>query len=191
MVRTQRCARSRKYSTSVGTFCCALRAGRYPEGPNALGLAPSPSLSARMPGSPTMEEIRCVLNPPFCVRGAVLARLGTSSRAFRFAWRGWPLIHPKGAGRTKLCSSHNRSAPEAVTSARADVRGEVAPSRVSAPALRKVAQPKLKAAVESSRGRGAEGPHLLRSLTRPATAGSLLSIHICHVQRESPAAKQA
>ena len=33
-----------------------------------------------------------------------------------------PFIHPRAAERTKLCSSHNRPAPEAVTSARADVR---------------------------------------------------------------------
>ena len=87
-------------------LCTARRT--LPRGAQRIGLSPSPNLSARIPGSPTMEEIRCVLNPPFCVRGAVLARPGTSSRAFRFAWRGWPLIHPKGAERTKLCSSHNR-----------------------------------------------------------------------------------
>ena len=38
-----------------------------------------------------------------------------------------PFIHPRAAERTKLCSSHNRPAPEAVTSARADVRPTGAP----------------------------------------------------------------
>ena len=38
-----------------------------------------------------------------------------------------PFIHPKGAERTKLCSSLNRPAPEAVTSARADGRPTGAP----------------------------------------------------------------
>ena len=39
-----------------------------------------------------------------------------------------PFIHPRAAERTKLCSSHNRPAPEAVTSARADVRPTGAPA---------------------------------------------------------------
>ena len=39
-----------------------------------------------------------------------------------------PFIHPRGAERMKLCSSHNRPAPEAVTSARADVRPTGAPA---------------------------------------------------------------
>ena len=44
---------------------------------------------------------------------------------FRFAYPGWYLIHSTAAERTKFCSSHNRPAPEAVTSARADVRHSV------------------------------------------------------------------
>ena len=38
------------------------------------------------------------------------------------------VIHPRAAERTKFCSSHHRPAPEAVTSARADVRPTGAPA---------------------------------------------------------------
>ena len=39
-----------------------------------------------------------------------------------------PFIHPRAAERSKLCSSHNRPAPEAVTSARPDVQPTGAPA---------------------------------------------------------------
>ena len=43
------------------------------------------------------------------------------SRDFRFACPGWPFIHPRAAEPTRLCSSHHRPGPNAVTPARADV----------------------------------------------------------------------
>ena len=103
--------------------------------------APSPTISASAFTYASMTGAFCALRPPVSADGlvgvppAAVGRMGphVEIRVPKHAPDTRPgisvlpaqdgiFIHPRAAERQKFCSSHNRPAPEAVTSARADVR---------------------------------------------------------------------
>ena len=102
--------RSTSVRTSAGRFCKRRwrKASRRP-----IGAVPI----LRLHRNNSAQEQR---KKPHLHDGSVTRRRA-HSRDFRFACPGWPFIHPRASEPTRLCSSHHRPGPNAVTPARADV----------------------------------------------------------------------